>query len=651
MPKLSRRKQKQLRQEGVDLEFLSRIQPQGNIDFRPDRYFVSGDGVKTTLHVYGYPAEDLERYWLLDLMKIPETRSFLSWYRLDNTELKDEITNSIEEKSSRISSKAKATRNQEEWDEIEDMRHLHRAISKRNIAVLGVYIRIYLFASTKEELFKKEKEIKDKASMFKMTILTGELDCEYHAPFIPASKQIEQLNRRRGQPIPAHTLAGGYFFNHTKLEDERGSYFGWTPTNGAVNFDFLKRDDRRTRSFMIVSGNLKMGQKTFLKKHTDVLYAKGHYIRNFDADKTFKEQTQLQHGLILDLAGEENRINPFQIFPTVTKENGVDVDEEKSYQLHIEKLKNMFSLLNSSVTADNLDTFESVLNRFYVEYNLWFENPKLHLNELRATQLVNEDYPILEDFVLFARSYEREMLVKQQGGAKDEIEQKGVKQIIKTFSNLLQSNGSIFNGATLFQNISAEQVVTFDFSDLKATPHLFNVQVFSVLSLLSADVVNNGKRCKRLMRSNPRLTEMDMKHYILNISEAQTLISPENQRSVKLLADMIESMGHNFAGVVLSVSSLQGILFESGSTQIHDPYVTAVKKIYEMMQYRVFAQTSETSVPLLANALASSMTMSELESLPLLSKGQLFMNIAGVGNIIFNQQLLYQEAERYGNTE
>ena len=54
---------------------------------------------------------------------------------------------------------------------------------------------------------------------------------------------------------------------------------------------------------------------------------------------------------------------------------------------------------------------------------------------------------------------------------------------------------------------------------------------------------------------------------------------------------------------------------------------------------------------LLANALADSMNQSELETLPRLAKGQLFMNIAGVRNIVFNQQLLAPEMERYGGIQ
>lgn len=649
MPELSKRRQRQLKAQGYDLAFLSRIQPQGNIDFKKDdRSWMSGDGYHTALHFYEYPSEDLDRFWLSDLMLIPGTRSFLSLYRANNKELKQEIKDSIEEKSTRITGNSKIVDNQQELDEIKDLTQLDRDITKKNIAMLGMYVRNYSSASTKEDLFKKVEDIKDKTSNFKSTILSGELDFEYHAPFIPAQYQIDLPNRRRGIPIRAHDLAGGYFFNHTKLEDQRGVYMGWTPTKGAVNFNFLERDERRTRSFMIISGNPRMGQRSFLLKHTDGLYAKGNYIRNFDANGAFLEQTRQQHGVILDLSGEANRINIFQVFPTVTNEEGTEIDKKKSYNLHIQKLKSIFKLLNSEVTGDDLTTFGSMLNEFYIEEGLWARNPKLNPEKLKATDLVNEEYPILSDFILYAEDYKRSLMSQ---GKPDEIAIKSVNRIYNTFNELLTTNAEMFEGTTEFQDISSEQVVTFDFSGLKGTPHLLNAQIFSVLSLVSADIVNNGKRCKQLLKSNSHLTETDMEHYVVNISEAQTLINPKYESSVELLADMIDSMGENFAGVVLSVNSLRGILFESGVGNHKDPYVTAVQRIFGLMQYRVFAQTDETSIPLLANALAGSMNQSELETLPRLTKGQLFMNIAGVGNLVFNQQLLAPEVQRYGGIQ
>lgn len=649
MPELSKRRQRQLKADGYDLAFLSQIQPQGNIDFASnDRYWTSGDGYHTVLHFYEYPSEDLDRFWLSDLMLIPGTQAFLSIYRENSKVIRQEITDSIEEKSTRITGNSKLTDNQKELDEIKDLQELNREITKKNISILGMYVRIFVPASTKEGLFRRVEDIKDKTSNFKSTILSGELDFEYHAPFIPAQYQIDLPNRRRGIPVKPHDLAGGYFFNHTKLEDQRGVYMGWTPTRGAVNFNFLERDERRTRSFMIISGNPKMGQRSFLLKHTDGLYAKGNFIRNFDANGTFLDQTRKQHGLILDLSGEANRINIFQVFPTVTNEEGTEVDKKKSYNLHIEKLKNIFKLLNDEATGDDLTTLGQILNEFYIEEGLWARNPTLTPEKLKATELVTDEYPILSDFVMYVEDYQDKLQSKKHT---NKIELSSVNRIYNTFNELLTTNADMFEGTTEFQDISREQVVTFDLSGLKAMPNLLNAQIFSVLSLVSADIVNHGKRCKQFLKASPEKSEMDMPHYIVNISEAQTLINPKYESSVKLLADIIDSMGENFAGVVLSVNSLRGILFESGSATFKDPYVTAVQRIFGLMQYRVFAQTDDTSVPLLANALSGSMNQSELETLPRLTKGQLFMNISSVGNIVFNQQLLAPEIERYGGLQ
>lgn len=193
--------------------------------------------------------------------------------------------------------------------------------------------------------------------------------------------------------------------------------------------------------------------------------------------------------------------------------------------------------------------------------------------------------------------------------------------------------------------------MTFDLSGLVDSPHLLNAQVFSLLSLMSADMVNNGKQCRQKLKAKPQLTEMDMPHYIVTISDAQTLINPQYEQSVSLLATVIDRMGYNFAGVILSVHSLEGILLESNQTSAKDPYVLAVRRMFGLMQYRVFAQTDETSIGLLSNALHGAMNASELETLPRLAKGQLFMNIAGVKNIVFNQQFLAQELERYGSIQ
>lgn len=51
-----------LTQAGYDLDFLARIQPQGNLK-RHARYLEMGDGYVTCLRVYKYPAHGLMPFW------------------------------------------------------------------------------------------------------------------------------------------------------------------------------------------------------------------------------------------------------------------------------------------------------------------------------------------------------------------------------------------------------------------------------------------------------------------------------------------------------------------------------------------------------------------------------------------------------------
>lgn len=643
MVSLSKHAVRKYEKEGYDLKFLERVQPKGNMNFKPDLYYYGGDGYYTVLHVLGYPTKGLANFWLRDLMQVKGARAFLSVEPKDSEKIKKQITKAINEKQTRISGKNKQTANQTEFDEIKELNDLYRQIQQLNISLKGIYVRLFVTADTEELLQKRVREIKETCSNYKMSILAGELDFEYLSPFVSPIEQIELPNSRKSTVIKTYDLAGGYFFNHTKLEDEHGTYFGYTPTNGAVNFNFLERDNKRTTSFMLISGSPKQGQTTFALKLNDDLYSKGNYIRNFDVNGMYREQTRRQNGLILDLSGSQNRINPFQVFPTVTNEDGSQVDEIRSFQVHIDKLKTIFKLMSNALSDDDLTYLNKALLNFYIEKGIWYRNPRLHENELRATQIKKEEYPTLSDFNIYMQS-ERVKLTSQRNP--NSLDQLSVSRIQSAIDTMQSSYAGVFEGITQFQSISAEKVVTFDFSSLVDEPEVLNAQIFSVLTLLSADITNNGKRCRQFLKQNSKFKETDLPHYIVNISAAQNILKPKYKRSVDLLASIMDGMSNSFAGMVLNLSSLTGILGEA--TSLDNPYTIAIQQIFGLMQYRVFARSSEDDVARLARALAGQMTPSELMLLKTMNVGQIFMNIAGVGNIFFKQELIGHEKSRYG---
>jgi diaminopimelate decarboxylase len=46
--------------------------------------------------------------------------------------------------------------------------------------------------------------------------------------------QLQYVNKRRGKEIPALSLAGGFPFHYTQLDDPYGTYYGTTRTGGSV---------------------------------------------------------------------------------------------------------------------------------------------------------------------------------------------------------------------------------------------------------------------------------------------------------------------------------------------------------------------------------------------------------------------------------
>lgn len=642
--KLSNREEKRLTKQGHDLPFKKVTQPKGHIDFhRNGRYWLSGDGYHSSLYVTSYPAYGLGYYWLRNLMEVDQAISVLTLKHGDSSKTKAQADKAVEEKLTRLTPNTKTSKRQQEMSEIEVLGKLSQNIGRYKASVKEGWIRNYYSADTQEELFIKEKEIKERVPNYQMTSFIDEQEFEYHAPFIPGSKQHLIPNAREGQVMPVRDLAGGYWFNHTKLADSRGTYFGYTSTDGAVNYNFLQQDDKRTRPFMMITGNPKMGQRKFLLKHTDSMFFRGHKIINIDISGIFKEQTLRQGGKIVDASGETNRINPMQTFPTVTKENGIDIDEEASFRKQVSKLKTLAQITNTDIDGDDLIELEKQILDFYEGHGFFYSNAESIGKVNNITKLVNEEHPMLSDFSIHLRRKERN--TSSRGKEQSKNTQNSLTRLANTFESLVLHHKDKFDVVTEFEDLSKEQVITFDFSNLISDEKMLNTQLAQYLTLISSYVVNNGKVQKA--RQKEENLEIDQyTHYIINISGADKMFNPSFAHSVKFLAELIESMSDNFGGVVMEMSNIQSILVASDTRSL-DPYVLAIRQIFSLTQHRVFANVSETTIKLFAATLSDSMTESELETLSTLNKGQLFLNISGAGNVIFNLQLLGNDTERY----
>lgn len=631
-----------LEQAGYDMDFLARVQPQGNFK-RHSRYLEVGDGYVTCLRVYKYPAHGLGPFWGVRLTNNDSTMAVLSIGTENRESILKSLSRSATEKKIQISGKAKEMDNVEAMNAYRDQMNLMAEITQKNELMKRLYLRIFVYAPTLSELEKRATKIIRDNGQFNIARYADEQLNDYQSIFIPTMNEVEMLDHPQGVPVSARSLSGSYPFNHVKLEDPNGSYYGYTRTSGEVMFDPFQRDHRRTRSFFFVTGNAGMGKSTLLKKLNDDVFSRGAYIRNFDVSSEYSQQTKDQGGVTIKLDKPEYLINPFEVFPTVVNDDG-SVDEINSFAQHITKLKNFFKFLSEDATADDTQMLDGWLQDFYIENNLWTRNPQQTMKNIKITGLPHDAYPTLEDFVLYvqsrARSVQRDPRIHLTSNMVTSM-----NRITSTFNNIEETKGDMFDGITRFPDLSEEQVVTFNIQGLKAQgDDIFNAQIYSVLTLLSADIIKNGMRQRRQLQEGT-LDRDSIRWYYLNIDEVENIITPKFSYGVEFLASMMEQMRKNLCAIAMAAPTIKDLIM-NGST--HDPYILAVQKIFSLFQIRFFFQISDDDLPRLQIALGGSTTQDELQGLTRLEKAECLMNINGDRNVQFTVEITKDEERRYG---
>lgn len=627
-----------------DLDFLAQVQPQGNMQVH-SRYIEMGDGYLTVLRIYRYPAQGLGRFYGVPITNNPNTMSVVSVGTEDQDAIQKKIDTAAGEQYSRISGKNKVFDNLSASGKYKDLVNLLNRMSREHEVVKRLYIRVFVYAATLDELEKRCRKIIHDNHMFRFGRYASEQLDDFQSIFVPTMREKSMINKPAGTPIDAENLTGFYPFNHIKLDDPKGSYYGYTQTRGEVMFDPFQRDDIRTRSFFFVTGNAGMGKSTLLKKMNDDVFSRGAFIRNFDVSSEYTSQTKDQSGVVISLDKPEYLINPFEIFPTEINDDGTS-NEIGSFDRQIDKLKNMFKFFNPQATPDDTTMLDKWLNKFYEKQNIWVANAAKVQPDIKVTNLYlpREAYPTLEDFVLFANEQKRTATsdIRRRPTNIDEI---SMNRITSTFQSLLTNKGTMFNGITRFPDLSNEQVVTFNLRGLQAQgQNVFNAQVYQVLTLLSGEITKNGLSQRHLLQTGD-ITEDDAKWYYLNLDEVENLITPHFSFGVEYLASLMEQMRKNNCAITMAAPTIKDLIMNVNSD---NPYIIAVQKIFSLFQINFFFQISNDDLPRLKVALGQSTSMAELQGLTTLRRGECLMNINGDRNIRFFVDITNEEKSRYG---
>lgn len=608
--KLKEKDRIKLKEQGYNLNFISKIQPKGGISFG-ERYINTGDSYVGCLHVYTY-AEEVSALWLVNLMNIQNTIATLDIATANKEEVIKDINRSISELRDRTETERRSTDKDDANYELNNLRGFAHSITQGGEVVKLTHCRIFFYDFSLEELEKRMGDTKRELNgmNIKTTIFLFQTKQEWMSLFTSYDHQTKLNHTRQGVLLPSSSIGGGIPFHHQALKDPRGIYFGQTSTGGAFMLDpFYSTNTRRSFNGFVL-GKMGFGKSTFMKQLEEGLVAKNAFIRGFDKARDYYDLIKSQNGKIIELSGGGGMINPLEIFATKTDVNGENVDEFGSFMQHLSKLANMVRFLNPQITDIELTEFKGLLRQFYIYKGILTKNYIEKPDAVKVTGFKPEYYPTLSEFSQYLRS------IKYKNPTPQRVRTLEVLQIM--IDEMVGQYAPLFDGHSTIENVENEQIVFFDIDGIsQLDKEVFNCQLFTALTLIWNHALKNGRKMKRLLEEG-KVTYEELRYFMVLLDECHNIINSNNLFAVEYVVSFEREMRKFSAGVFFATQSPNEILPENAS----DKSVAIIKTVFELTQFKVFFYLDNSVMGRMKEVLGDSLTDTEYQMLTNLKVGQ-----------------------------
>lgn len=653
---------------GFDLNLIANTQPEGNMKIYPNLIQV-GNTYMAFVDVYGFPTGSVAKFWLSDVINNADIDmiSYLSVGHTDKQQYRQKFNQTMNGLEGNLNDDhikmAEKVEQQKQGSQLLNFWADNDALKK-------IFLRLEIYADSIDKIESKIEMLKQQNYNFKMNTFIDEQLLEYQSIFLSEHDQEKLPNKRVGKLIQGLDLAAGYPFDYTQLADPGGKYFGNTMTNGSFSFNpyalgttsNTRINNNRTRAFQLIAGITGQGKSTFMKMLNDDAFERGQHLVTFDVKGEFVSETLNKGGVVVDTNDDSNMINMFEIFPTATNGDASKIDVIASFNHNIARIKTIAHIMNVSLTTEDLNTLEKALVEFYVERGMYKNNPKHHLKELKIIGLPHDQYPTLNQFLVFLEGYKSDLA--QDVLDSDDSRLNSVNRLLDTFQNMEDRYPSVFDGFTSnkLDDLPNQKVIDFNMFNIKqqtvgSDASLFQAQFFSYLSLIESFLVINGTQTRKKLETGALVDDgmgFNIDYYYINLDEAQNYFNRKYTDVIDILSTMMQEMRKDFAAVTLAFPSLEKIMPDQNQGQQDPDYADAIKAIFGQFQYYHFFNLPDESVERLKFQFSKSGTVTgdQLDTLPSLEKHQLLtiINANGENAYRWEIQLSKQQMERYGHT-
>ncbi len=620
-----------LKRSGTDIDFISKIQPQGGITF-DDNHMITGDGYVACLTVHTYP-KDPNILWLVELMNNDFTVGTVDVGTDNSTMLRGQMDRSLQELSDRAQRANKATQASDAQAEYQELLDYANQINQGAEVPKKIVSRIFVYGSTLEQLEERVSNLRDrlKGVGYEASVYLFIQDKEFKSLEHNLSDQQKELTKVRPQPVPALTLGMGAPFNHQSLSDPRGIPLGITSTGGAFILDQFRSTNTRRSFNMMVLGKMGAGKSTFLKMVEEGSFARNMYVRAIDKTKEYDALVRSQGGNIINLDGSEGMINPLEVMATVTDTSGQIIDELGSFAQHINKVSTQFRMINNNeLDSSDVGEFETFLTLFYIAIGLLPANFNDHPETVKITGLDPLSYPTFTEFSDWLdKNVTQDFLDRQHATV---ARRESIERMELSIKRMISNYKRMFDGHSTVTNLAEEKIVVFDTSSVsQMNKNVYQAQLFSALSLIWTHALRNGRKQNYLLEKG-QITRTDVEYFNVILDECHNIINAENIFAVDYVKNFEREMRKFNAGVIFATQSPQ----EMVPDHVETAALSALKTVFELTQYKVTMLMDPAQINKMRQLLGDSLTESDFSQITTLHAGQAIVNTGGRENYTVN---------------
>jgi hypothetical protein len=618
-----------------DLEFISKIQPAGNIIFK-ENYVKKGDGFETCVEIYDYP-ETVRNFWLRTITNSNVENLIVT---IDISTMNNEIVDKVleenlKENRYRKNNERNITDRLKSNTDYQKSILLHDKLYSNSINIKLVKIRIFLFDKSLKNLESEVVKLLNylNGKSFKASIFLNELEYEYKSIYHPFKYQANSFyNKRNGKEITSETLGAGLDYNFSYLHDENGLIYGTTKGGGYVIFNpFLKNEQRKSYNGVLM-GKMGSGKSTFLKKLALNNYILGTKIRCFDASGEFKYLVKKSNGKMINLNNPNNIINPLQIYKSsLNNSSDEDIEENfdnetdneiraKFYQNHLSKFQIFFRYLSPNLDETYFDELSILLDDFYKKINFYkiTNGEKIFIN---ITELNSNEYPILSDFLTYINTIYNDETDNLRKERLNVLELK-----LKTIVNVY---GMLFNGYSTI-DIQNEDLVVFNIKELATLPNnIFSAVIFNILNILWQEMINNVD----ISKYGNNIKDVKLNNYLVIIDEAHRILNDDlDNKTIKFFIDFEREARKYLGSIWLSYHTIDDAIK-------NDNVKKEINKIFNLSQYKVIFEQDIQLKEKLMSVFKDSITETEIDKISRFQIGECLLSLNTDNNIIFKVSL------------